>query len=275
MTLRCITFCAIALCMVTADVRVHGQGPPEPELVREMYEKSRAEALKAGAQPRRKKKTVRRSGSVGLGLSIYKREPDGSAVTTDPSQVFRQGDKIRFVVEPTSDGYFYVFVSTNGGPAKMAFPDPRLDRGQNRVLAHCLYEIPSRLEATDERRWLSFFGESGTERVFLVFSRQPLAGVPIGAQLDRHARSGGHMPLVLTDKQSAKISGYTENSVDARATAFGQRLPKEVVSSTVRDLGVPPDAPEPSVIRFARSRSASALTAIVDLTHKKSESAGQ
>lgn len=274
MTLRYITLCAIALCLVPADVRVHGQETPEPELVRELYRKSRETTVKASKQPRRKK-TVRRTGSVGLGLSIYRREPDGTAVTTDPSQVFRHGDKIRFVVEPTSDGYFYVFVSTNGGPAKMAFPDPRLDRGQNRVLAHCLYEVPSRLEAADDRRWLKFHGESGTERVFLVFSEQPLTGVPIGAQLERHARSGGHWPLELSDKQFAKIAGYTDNSMDARTTAFGQKLPKDVVSSTVRDLGVPPDAPEPSMIRFARSRSASALTAIVDLSHKSSEPADQ
>lgn len=275
MTLRCFTLCALALLMVAADVRVNGQATSEPERVREMYETSKAETLTTGRKSRGKKKSVRRYGPVGLGLSIYRREPDGSAATTDPSQVFRPGDKIRFVVEPTSDGYFYVFVSTNGGPAKMAFPDSRLDRGQNRVLAHRLYEIPSRQEAIDERRWLSFHGESGAERVFLVFSRQPLVGVPIGAQLERHERSGGQRPLVLTNKQFAKISGYTDNSVEARATAFGQKLPEDVVSSTVRDLGIPPDAPEPSMIRFARSRSASALTAIVDLSHKSSESAGQ
>ncbi|HEY6247023.1 MAG TPA: DUF4384 domain-containing protein, partial [Pyrinomonadaceae bacterium] len=68
---------------------------------------------------------------LGLGLTLFMRDSNGLAVRTDPSRVFQKGDRVRVLLETNSDGYLYIFNTTNDGPPTMIYPDADLDEAGN------------------------------------------------------------------------------------------------------------------------------------------------
>jgi Domain of unknown function (DUF4384) len=83
---------------------------------------------------------------IGLGCTLFKRGPRDAAVRVSTRREFRGGDAVRFMVESNITGYLYVFHVENDGPAKMLFPDARLQGGNNVVKAHVPREVPSSSE---------------------------------------------------------------------------------------------------------------------------------
>ena len=59
---------------------------------------------------------------IGLGLTLFMRDSNGLAVRTDPEHVFQKGDRVRVLLETNTDGYLYIFNTTNNGPATMIYP---------------------------------------------------------------------------------------------------------------------------------------------------------
>src|SRR5687768_5292497 len=53
--------------------------------------------------------------AIGLGYTVFMREPSGRAIRVEPTREFRTGDRIRLAFEPNVDGYLYIFDSENGG----------------------------------------------------------------------------------------------------------------------------------------------------------------
>src|ERR1041384_4824168 len=54
---------------------------------------------------------------IGLGVTLFMRDTNGLAVRVDPDHVFRKGDRVRVLLETNSDGYLYIFNTTDDGPA--------------------------------------------------------------------------------------------------------------------------------------------------------------
>src|SRR5687768_9888221 len=50
---------------------------------------------------------------IGLGLTLFMRDSNGLAVRTDPDHVFQKGDRVRVLLETNTDGYLYIFNTTN------------------------------------------------------------------------------------------------------------------------------------------------------------------
>ncbi|HEY5838809.1 MAG TPA: DUF4384 domain-containing protein, partial [Pyrinomonadaceae bacterium] len=121
--------------------------------------------------------------AIGLGYTIFMREPSGRSIRVEPTREFRNGDRIRIALEPNTDGYLYIFNSENGASPRMIFPDARLDGGENWIEAHVPVEVPSSEEAEERLRWFEFYGDPGTERVFIVVTREPLSAVPTADEL--------------------------------------------------------------------------------------------
>src|ERR1044071_21617 len=120
---------------------------------------------------------------LGLGVTLFMRDSNGLAVRTDLDHVFRKGDRVRVLLETNTDGYLYIFNTTDDGPATMIYPDAELDEAGNYLQAHVPFEIPSS-GSTDERlRWFAFDQVAGTEHLFFVFTREPLSGIPIDDDL--------------------------------------------------------------------------------------------
>jgi hypothetical protein len=204
---------------------------------------------------------------LGVAYSVFTRQVDGAAVRVDPRGPFRAGDALRLVVEPNADGYLYVFNESEAGPAEMIFPDPRIDGGRNRVVAHSLVEIPSSREANDKYRWFFFYDGQTTERLFLVFSRVPLPGVPTGTALIRYC-DAYRESCPWQPPQAVWQSVLDASRLPRRSSVggvFGLAQTRGEQAAATRSIGLARDEPEPSSIHIGTSRDAKAIVVAFEL----------
>lgn len=208
--------------------------------------------------------------AIGLGYTIFMREPSGRAIRVEPTREFRNGDRIRLAFEPNVDGYLYIFDSENGAAPKMIFPDARLDGGENWVEAHVPVEVPSSEEPEERLRWFEFYGDPGTDRIFIVVTREPLNGVPTADELV--AFCGLHKdkcPWQAPADVWQQIEKATTGQVKVATTQnFGQAQTEREKVAMTRGLGLDKSMPQPSVIRINASSNQPLLVTVLDLVHK-------
>ena len=182
---------------------------------------------------------------IGMGLTLFMRDSNGLAVRTDPEHVFQKGDRVRVLLETNTDGYLYIFNTTNNGPATMIYPHADLDEGGNYIQAHVPFEIPSSAATAEHLRWFAFDEVAGSEQLFFVFTREPLKGIPLEDELIAFCQnSKDKCPFrpsteawaalqvqmqepLKTDKTQAY--GKTETPVEQQATTRGLGDRKSVV----------------------------------------------
>jgi len=197
------------------------------------------------------------------------RDSNGLALRTDPNHVFRRGDRIRILLETNSDGYLYIFNTTNDGPPVMIYPDAQLDEAGNYIQAHVPFEIPSSLSAEERLRWFAFDEMAGTERVFFVFTREPLSGIPIEDDLIALCRdSAEKCPVKPVGEVWAGIEKEMHEPLKLhKAERYGSAETDAEQQATTRGLGLATNDPQPSVVMMASSPR-STLVATLELIHK-------
>lgn len=209
--------------------------------------------------------------AIALGYTIFMRDVNGRAVRVDPTREFHNGDSIRLSLEPNVNGYVYVFHTENDGPPEMIYPDARLEGGENWIEAHVPVDIPSTLEADERLRWFQFYGNAGTERLYVVVTRDPLPEVPIGENLMNFCTANKSKcpwkPPVEAWAQIQLASKADVRIVTSKTSAGQAETEKEQVATT-RGLGLDQTAPQPSVIRMSAATNAPVLVTILDLVHK-------
>ncbi len=208
--------------------------------------------------------------AIGLGYTLFMRDSFGKTVRVEPTREFHNGDSIRISLEPNVDGYLYVFHTENDSAAEMIYPDARLDSGDNSIEAHVPFEVPSS-EETDERlRWFTFYGNGGTERLYVVLTREPLNSIPTREDLVAFCASNKekcpwHPPAEvwsqIQEATKANVKVVTSNT-------FGQTETDKEKIATTRGLGLDQSAPQPSVIRMSVSTTSPLLVTVLDLIHK-------
>lgn len=208
--------------------------------------------------------------AIGLGYTIFMREPSGRAIRVEPTREFRNGDRIRIALEPNTDGYLYIFNSENGTAPKMIFPDARLDGGDNWVEGHVPVEVPSSEEAEERLRWFEFYGDPGTERVFIVVTREPLSAVPTADELVAFCGlNKDKCPWQAPTDVWQQIEKATTAQVKVATTQnFGQAQTEREKVAMTRGLGLDKSMPQPSVIRISASSNEPMLVTVLDLLHK-------
>jgi hypothetical protein len=214
--------------------------------------------------------STRRQRPLGLGYTLYQKGPGDKPVRVGLSQEFRFGDAVRIVVEANTDGYLYVFHSENEGASRMIFPDARLNGGDNRILAHVPYEVPSRKEDDQRFRWFYFDKNAATEHLYVAITRRPLPGVPTREALVAHCRvSPGECPWrppsATWKVLAARVNEATLVSLEQ---ASGQGQTELEGDAVERGLGLPPDAPAPSVVKISASPKSGIIFTMLDLIHK-------
>lgn len=208
---------------------------------------------------------------IGLGYTLFTLGDNGEAVRTDPARQFRTGEAIRIALETNTDGYLYIFHTENNGEPSMIFPDARLDGGNNLVKAHVPYEIPSSREEREDMRWFIFKDPPAEERLYIVLTRQPLAGVPTGDALASYCSDAQHIcpwrpaPATWTELKGAQERGQVAVS---RVKDQGRAQTSDEREATTRGLGLGAGAPSPSVIRMTASSNTNMLVTTIDLIHK-------
>lgn len=205
---------------------------------------------------------------LGLGLTLFMRDSNGNAIRTDPSRVFQKGDGVRLLLETNTDGYIYIFNTTNNGAAVMLYPNAELDEAGNYLQAHVPFEIPSSLATEERLRWLVFDEKAGDERLFFVFTREPLAGVPVEDDLISYCGNNKGCLWKTSDEVWAQIQKEMAQPLKTdRATQYGAQQTQSEQQASSRGLGLAKDDPPPSLIMMASS-SSSTLVTTLDLIHK-------
>jgi hypothetical protein len=197
------------------------------------------------------------------------RDSNGLGVRTDPEHVFRKGDRVRIVLETNSDGYLYIFNTTDDGPATLIYPDVNLDEAGNYLQAHVPFEIPSGLSGDERLRWFAFDDAAGTEHLFFVFTREPLSGVPIEDDLIAFCRESkercpikpGSDVWAVVEKQMQEPFKTDKSKQYGKAQTSGEQ------EATARGFGLAKDDPQPSLVMMASSPRPT-LVATLDLIHK-------
>jgi hypothetical protein len=207
---------------------------------------------------------------LGLGLTLFMRDSNGLALRTDPSHEFRKGDHVRFLIETNADGYLYVFNTTDGGQPIMLYPDPQLDEAGNYFQSHVPFEIPSSVAAEERLRWLTFDEHAGAEKLYFVFTREPLAGVPFEDDLisfcrDNEAKCPWHPAAEVWTQIQAELN---EPLQVASASRPGSAQTSSEHRAATRGIGLNRDDPEPSLIMLTTSTSKGLLVAAVNLIHR-------
>jgi hypothetical protein len=207
---------------------------------------------------------------IGLGCTLFMRGPRDTAIRVGVAREFREGDAVRFMIESNINGYLYVFHTENDGPAKMLFPDARLQGGHNFIQAHVPYEAPSSREEDPEFRWFHFDRKVAIERFYLVVTREPLPEVLIGERLVAHCRENPKdCPWRPPTAQWAQLLASANTAArESQSQISGQAQTAVERDRITREVGLPPGAPKPSKVKMNVSPQDGMLLMNVDLIHK-------
>ena len=205
---------------------------------------------------------------MGLGLTLFSRDSNGSAVRTDPGKVFQKGDGVRVLVETNTDGYIYIFNTTNNGSPVMIYPNAELDEAGNYLQAHVPFEIPSSVGTEERLRWLVFDENAGDERLFFVFTKEPLPGVPIEDELVTFCAGNKGCSWKPTEAVWTRIQSEASQPLKTdKAKQYGAPQTEREQQASTRGLGLAKDDPPPSLIMMASSDTSTLVTTL-DLIHK-------
>jgi hypothetical protein len=207
---------------------------------------------------------------IGLGLTLFMRDSNGLAVRVDPTHEFHKGDRVRVLLETNTDGHLYIFNTTDEGPPVMIYPDPQLDEAGNYLQAHVPLEIPSSVAAEEGLRWFRFDEHAGKERLYVVFTREPLSGVPIEDDLLKYcgedkAQCAWHPPTetwASLQKHSSVPAPIAKVQNDGKAQTVVEH------QAATRGIGLSREDPEPSLVMMNASSDSGLLVAALDLFHR-------
>jgi hypothetical protein len=101
--------------------------------------------------------------ALGLKYSLLKLT-GGQMEEVPTDTVFHAGDRIQFRVETNGPGYLYIISQGSSGTWKPMFPSSE-DGGNNRIEGFRTYTMPAKTR-------FYFDEQAGTEKLFLVFSRE-------------------------------------------------------------------------------------------------------
>lgn len=211
-----------------------------------------------------------RAQAIGLGYTLFMRDPNGGGVRVEPGHEFHNGDRVRISLEPNVDGYLYVFHTEGDGQPEMIYPDRRLDAGENWIEAHVPLEVPSSEERDDRFHWFVFDANPANEHLYIVVTREPLNSVPTGPELVTFCLANkDKCPWHPAAEVWAQIQDATKAEVKVvTSKTFGQSQTENEKVATTRGLGLDKSAPEPAVIRMNAATNTPVLVTVLDLIHK-------
>ena len=207
---------------------------------------------------------------IGMGLTLYMRDSNGLSTRVDPSRTFRTDERVKLLLETNADGYLYVFNTTDNGAPLMIYPDPELDEGGNYIQAHVPVEVPSGLATEERLRWFRFDAQPGTERLYFVFTREPLRGIPLEDELIGFCKDKkSDCPIRPAAELWAQVQKNSGVPIQTdKSKEFGATQTAGEQEASTRGIGLNKDDPEPSLVMMTASSSTNILVATLELLHK-------
>ncbi|HKP86383.1 MAG TPA: DUF4384 domain-containing protein [Blastocatellia bacterium] len=192
---------------------------------------------------------------LALGYTMFLRDSSGQPARIDAAHRFAEGEGMRLVVEPNSDGYLYIFDREGDGPMQMIFPDLRLRSGDARLAAHVALQIP---DGSTDKDWFAFTGPPQAEKLIVVFSREPVTGWPRGRELLQYPRGF----QLMWERFAEKVSPAMKKNVEQAGDDTGKPLSTGERASLSRGLKLLREDPPPSVIEAGDVKSNSLVVEI-------------
>jgi hypothetical protein len=96
---------------------------------------------------------------------------NGVESEVNPTATFHSGDQVRVKVEGNRDGYLYVIARGSSGNWKPLFPASDSNGGENKIVAHRGYRLPSDTQA------FTFDEQAGEEQLFVIYSAEPVKDI--------------------------------------------------------------------------------------------------
>jgi hypothetical protein len=152
---------------------------------------------------------------LGLRYSVLKRGADNQFTEVAPDSMFKSGDRVRFQVKTNTTGYLYIVMQGSSGSWKLLFPSADVANGSNLVQPGENRTVPP-----GDRGQFFFDDQAGTEKIFVVLTRQP------EADLDK-------LIYAMGGPQKAGDSDHVMLAGNAVSDDVVNRLRKEMAS---RDL---------------------------------------
>ena len=112
------------------------------------------------------------TGPLGVRYSVLKRDAAGEYKEVDVDSTFHSGDRIRLEAQANTIGYLYVVAQGSSGAWQVLFPAREVAGGSNQV-----HRGETRLVPGGNAGQFVFDEQAGTEKLFLVLSRQPEASL--------------------------------------------------------------------------------------------------
>ena len=207
---------------------------------------------------------------LGLGMTLFMRDSNGLAVRVDPNHEFRKGDRVRVLLETNADGHLYIFNTTDNGAPVMIYPSVQLDDAGNFIQSHVPFEIPSSLADEDRLRWFEFDGNAGVERLYFVFTREPLKDVPIEDDLIKFC---GTNKLSCAWRPASQLWTSLQKEMEAPTSShnshrFGKAQTVTEQEAATRGIGLAKEDAEPTMVIMSASSGPTMLVAALELAHK-------
>jgi hypothetical protein len=220
--------------------------------------------LQGGVPPQAQ--TVAYTGERPLGLRYaLVQVMNGAESEVSPTATFHSGDMVRVKVEGNRDGYLYVISRGSSGNWKPLFPAADINGGDNKIVAHRGYRLPSDTQA------FSFDEQAGQEQLFVIYSAEPVKDIdelipslaaPVVKQ-PKNAPAPGPMIMAsakpLDDEFVSRLRNTYSRDLIVQTVTPGQATPAAVSNG-------PATLPESAV--YIVSKTGGRLVADIKLEHK-------
>ncbi len=158
--------------------------------------------------------------ALGLKYTILRRS-GSDMVEVPPGTVFHAGDRIQFSVQTNGPGYLYIVSQGSSGTWKPMFPSTEVEDGNNRVDGWHAYTMPPKSR-------MVFDEQTGVEKIFIVFSREPEADLEnmIYSLQGNKSRPAAQPQDAPPPKQMVQVAGYAidDSTVDRLRDTYSRDL---------------------------------------------------
>lgn len=195
MRLRQLRLCSIATAIAGLSVAGLLDGPALAQKQKALLW-YKAATIERVTKPNRKTaaavKGKQRAALLTLQWHLIKRgEGNRGNTEVDAVKPIQTGDQVKIAITANQDGYLYIINQSQGKDGIVIFPDPRINKGMNRVKRNQQYLVPQTCQGVEglmdpEDCWLTMSapaggeagGETFREDFTVIFSRDEITSLP-------------------------------------------------------------------------------------------------
>jgi hypothetical protein len=168
---------------------------------------------------------------LGIRFALLKVADNGELSEVLPETVFHSGDKVKVSLMANQSGYVYIIQKGSSGNWKPLFPAQTDQPESNRVEAGRLYEVPP-------GKSFQFNQQTGSERLFILLSRQPVSDLDHVIFSLQQTPQNGARPGESQVEANDRISDQLVQTLKARDLTEVTDPPQETTSPALGEKAI-------------------------------------